>query len=231
VSRTAIRRLLGPGLITLAMLTVLAGLGTWQVRRLHWKQTVLAQIAQAEADPPVPLPANPSPFMKVVVTGRLRADLSALYGAEVRETPAGPQMGAHLIVPLERDNAPPLLIDRGWVPLNRASPIEQPESAVSITGFIHPPESRSWFSVADDPAARQFFTLDPAAIRAALGLARVAPFTLVALGSSPAAQWPDPAHHLPRPPNNHLAYAITWYGLAGALLIIFALWARKELRA
>ena len=43
--------------------------------------------------------------------------------------------------------------------------------------------------------------------------------------------WPDPARHLPRPPNNHLSYAITWYGLAVALLAIFVVWVRKEASA
>jgi len=42
---------------------------------------------------------------------------------------------------------------------------------------------------------------------------------------------PIPEQHLPQPPNNHLAYAITWYGLAGALLVIFITWARKATRA
>jgi surfeit locus 1 family protein len=35
---------------------------------------------------------------------------------------------------------------------------------------------------------------------------------------------------LPRPPNNHLSYVITWYGLAAALAVIFAAWVRKALR-
>ena len=42
-----------------------------------------------------------------------------------------------------------------------------------------------------------------------------------------AGSAPIPAEHLPRPPNNHLQYAITWYGLAVALLVIFIVWARK----
>ena len=89
--------------MTAAMLAVLLGLGTWQVERLHWKQDVLAQIARAEAAPAVPLPAEPDPFTKVQVTGICATILSATYGAEVRDTPAGPQLGTQLIVPLERD--------------------------------------------------------------------------------------------------------------------------------
>ena len=58
------------------------GLGTWQVQRLHWKQAILAQIAQAEAGPPVPLPASPTQFQKVEVSGHLRDYLAAARAEE-----------------------------------------------------------------------------------------------------------------------------------------------------
>ncbi len=221
------RRLLWPTVMTIAMLIVLTGLGTWQVQRLYWKEAVLAQIARAEAAPPARLGENPSPFAKVEVRGHLRGDLTALYGAEVRETPAGPKMGAHLIEPLEREGAPTLLVDRGWVPLAPTGPIDLPDGSVTLTGFVHPPEARGWFSAADNQAERHFYTLDPGAIGTALRLPDVAPFVLVVLGPRPASLWPQPALHLPQPPNNHLSYVVTWYGLAAALVVIFTIFARK----
>jgi surfeit locus 1 family protein len=225
------RRLLWPGLMTLAMLFVLVGLGTWQVYRLHWKEAILARIATAEAAPPIPLQAVPEPYTKVAITGHLRADLSAQYGVEVRDAPVGPQIGTFLVQPLERSDGPPLLVERGWVPQQRHTPIAQPPGQTTIVGFIHAPETPGLFSAKDDPAARIFYTLDPAAIGTALGLQRVAPFILVALGPAPPQLWPDPAKHLPQPPNNHLSYAITWYGLAVSLVVIFAVWARRTLRS
>ncbi len=225
------RRLLWPGVMTVVMLSVLLGLGTWQVRRLHWKQAILAQIARAEAAPPIPLPAVPEPYTKVAVTGHLRADLSAQYAVEVRDTREGPQIGTFLVQPLERPDEPPLLVERGWVPQKRRAPIAQPQGQTTIVGYIHAAETPGLFSAKDDPAARIFYTLDPASIGASLGLPRVAPFILIALGPAPPELWPDPARHLPQPPNNHLSYAITWYGLAVALVVIFLVWARRTLRA
>jgi len=224
------RRLIVPGLTTLLMLLVLIGLGTWQVERLQWKRGVLAQIAVAEAGAPAPLTDAPEPYTKVVVTGRLRTDLAALYGAEVRETLSGPEMGSELIVPLERDGKPPVLVDRGWVPSTRKAPLSQPDGVTTVVGYVRPAAEPGLFSAKDDPVARLFYTLDPAAIGRALGLPTVAPYTIVALGDTPPQRWPDPAKHLPRPPNNHLSYAITWYGLAAALVVIFILWARKTVR-
>jgi len=224
-----LRQLLWPGVMAVAMLAVLLGLGTWQVERLHWKQGVLAQIARAEAGPANPLPAMPEPYTKVQVTGHLRDDLSVSYGAEVRDTPAGTQLGAYLIEPLERDDGDAILVDRGWVPNKRPAPIARPEGDVTLEGYVRPSDTPGLYSATDNPAIRQFYTLNATAIGAALGLRQVAPFILVALGPAPLERYPDPARHLPRPPNDHLSYAITWYGLAIALVVIFVLWARKVL--
>jgi surfeit locus 1 family protein len=224
------RRLLGPALMTLVMLLILIGLGTWQIYREHWKEGILAQIARAERAPPVPLSGNPGPFEKIAATGTLRADLSGRYAADVRDTPQGTELGSFLIQPLERPGQPPLLVDRGWVPRNPPTPVAQPQGETTIVGYAHEPASPGWFTPPDDPARRVFYTLDPAKIGAALGLPHVAPFILVALGPPPPQAYPAPARHLPRPPNNHLNYAITWYGLAIALVVIFVNWARGTLR-
>jgi surfeit locus 1 family protein len=236
-----IRKLIGPALMTAVMFLVLIGLGTWQVRRLAWKEAILAQIARAEAAPPIPLAATPdaaipdsftpAPYTKVAVTGTLLHDKSALYGVEVRDTRAGPDLGALLIEPLRRVGAPPVLVDRGWVPLKHGAPVAMPQGTVTIAGYVHPADTPGLFSVQDDVAGRHFYTLDPAAIGTAVGLDRVAPFVLIALGPPPVEGLPIPAEHLPQPPNNHLEYAITWYGLAAALLVIFAVWVRKAASA
>jgi surfeit locus 1 family protein len=227
----AVRRILLPGVSTLMMLTALVGLGTWQVYRLHWKEAILARIAEAEVAPSVPLTDAPAPYTKVSVTGRFRYDLAAEFGAEVRDTQAGPTIGFYQIVPLERDGAPVILVDRGWVPQKRESPLNNPAGAVTVSGYVRPAERQSWFSARDDAAARQFFTLDPAAIGAAVGERDPAPFTLVAMGPVAAGAYPAPAQHLPRPPNNHLSYVITWYGLALSLAVIFGVWVRKASRS
>jgi surfeit locus 1 family protein len=226
-----LRLLLWPGIMAAVMLAVLLGLGTWQVERLHWKRALLAQIAHAEAAPAVPMPTDPEPFTKVQVTGRLRGDLSASYGAEVRDTAAGPLLGTALIVPLELEDGDDVLVNRGWVPEQRPQGIALPNGDVTVEGYVRPGDKPGLFSARDNPTTRQFYTLDPAAIGAALGLPRVAPFILVVMGPMPPERYPDPARHLPQPPNNHLSYAITWYGLAVALLVIFVLWARKVLIA
>lgn len=220
------RAILWPSLMTGIMLIGLLGLGTWQVQRLLWKQDVLARFAVAAASPPIPLDLSPEPYAKVVVTGRFRHDLAVRFGAVVQES----RMGTRLIVPLERDGGPPVLVDRGWVPSEKTVKVDEPTEPVSVIGFIHPPDRAGLFSATDDLAARQFYTMNPTAMAGSVGLSSVAPFILVAIGPTPAAKWPDPARQLPQPPNNHLAYAITWYGLAISLVAIFIVWLRKGTR-
>jgi surfeit locus 1 family protein len=227
---TKARRLMVPAVSTAAMLVILLGLGTWQVERLAWKTGILAQIARGEASPAIPLPADPPAFTKVSVHGTMRNDLQAFYGADVRDTPAGTVLGAQLVVPLERTGQTTILVDRGWVPIDRPVTVPPLLGQTDVEGYIRAPDHPGLFSASDDVAGRKFYTLDPAAIGAAFGLKDVAPFTLVAIGPAPQGGIPDPARHLPRPPNDHLSYAITWYGLAVTLLVIFALYARKVIR-
>ena len=209
------------------LVAVLLGLGTWQVYRLTWKSRILADIAAAEAGDPIPL-ARATPYAKVTLTGRPRADLTAFYGVEVRDTQTGPTMGAHLLVPLERAGEPPVLVDLGWVPGSWHARTDPGEAPVTIVGYARPPDVAGLFSAADDPGTRHFYTLNPPVIAAALGLPAVAPFSVVALGDAPAGRWPDPVRTLPRPPNNHLMYAITWYGLALAMVVISFVWIREK---
>lgn len=214
----------------LPVLAVLLALGTWQANRLVWKTDLLARLDAAAAAPPVPLadPA-PEPFARVAARGRFLHDREASYGLEVR----GPSvLGARLVVPLAReDGGPTVLVDRGWVPLDRpAASLARPEGVVEVVGYVHPGDRPGPFSARDDAAGRRFYTFDPPAIGAALGLAGpVAPYALVALapppgapGAPPPGVLPDPARALPHPTNPHLGYAITWYGLALALLGVLA---------
>lgn len=228
---TRARRLIAPGIMTVAMLLLLLALGFWQIARLHWKEGVLARISAAEASSPVPLGPSPRPFTKVAITGTLQAAPSALFGDEVRDTPEGTRMGGQLIQKLDRADGQPILVDRGWVPSPGRLKIAQPQGPVRVTGFIRLAEKPGVFTPADDPAAHRFYTLDPAKIAKALGLGPVAPYTLVAMGPIEPGVFPQPAQHLPRPPNNHLEYALTWFGLAGVLVIVYFRWAYNTLHA
>ena len=230
----AVRPLLGAALATAAALVLLIGLGVWQLRRLAWKESLLASIAQGEAAPPVPLPSSasnpaqfsPAQFSKVEVTGTLR-DVG-LYGIAVRATPSGEREGAFRLGVVERPGASAILVNEGWVP-DGLAPDPAPRPA-SVVGYVLPGQAPGLFTPPSDPASHRFYAPDPKGIGTALGLPRVAPFIVVALGDAPPGTYPQRAQHLPQPPNNHLSYALTWFGLAATLLGVFVTYARQKVR-
>ena len=211
-------KLAGAAVATAIALAILVALGLWQVQRLHWKQDLLARIDAAEHAPPQPLAGTPALFTRVTASGILR-DQAGVYGAEVKDG----QLGAQLVEVLDRAGAPPLLVVLGWVSTQGGLP-RAVSGPVTVTGYVRLPEYGNWLSAADDVAGRRFYTLDPGVIGPALGAANAAPFMLVAL-TPVAASGPVPADALPRPVNNHLQYALTWFGLAGSLLGVFVAWA------
>jgi surfeit locus 1 family protein len=223
------RSIVSAGIATGAATAILVSLGVWQIQRLHWKQGLLARIAAAEAAPPAALLPGETPnlFARVLAHGVLRGNRAALYGAEVR----GDHMGAQLVEILDRAGQKPLLVVLGWVPTDRGrpAPITGPRD---ITGYVRLPEHANFLSAPDDFEGLRFYTLNPAAIATALGAPDAAPFTLVALKNPsvalPPPDAPEAAEALPRPPNNHLQYALTWFGLAAALLGVFGAWALKK---
>ncbi|MEI6160352.1 MAG: SURF1 family protein [Roseococcus sp.] len=232
-------RLILPSFLALPLLALLLGLGSWQVQRLAWKEGLLAELAAAQARPPIEAPTNPLPFAHVTANGRFRPGAEALLGLEVR----GPVLGGSLIAVLDRPGAPPLLVERGWVPLEGGQ-ITRPEGEVTVTGYARFADRRSFLAARDDPAGRRFYSFDPRPIAQSLGVPEALPYALTSvvpapplgpsgLGSTPAPQRgpvPDAAHGFPSPGNPHLGYAITWFGLALAWTAIFLLWASRRIR-
>lgn len=227
--RPAWRVLLWPTVAATVALAILLALGTWQVQRLAWKNAWIAELRAAEALPPEPLPAeidDPAAvvFRRFAVTGRFRHDLSVLVGVHERDR----RLGNYLFTPLERAQGDPVWIVRGWVPYEAPFAVPKPEGEVTVVGFLMLPERRGWFTPDDKPADRRFWAFQPEPINRAVGLDRSTPFAIAAIG--PDREPPIPQRRPATPRNDHLGYAITWYGLAVALIAFWVAWARKLLR-
>jgi surfeit locus 1 family protein len=65
---------------------------------------------------------------------------------------------------------------------------------------------------------------------AAHGLERVAPFLIDADGSPNPGGWPRGGQTPLTLPNNHLQYAVTWYGIALTLIGVFTAFAWRRLK-
>lgn len=225
------RRLIAPGIAAFICFWLFIALGIWQLHRLKWKEGILDAIHHAAISAPVPMPASPTPFEKIYLTGSWIPDKAALYGDEVHDAPAGPIPGGELIMPFQENSGQIILVDLGWVPQTAPTPLAVPPGLTTVSGYLHSPNKPSWFAGTDDPVHQLYYTLDPARIGAGLGLPVVSPFTLIAMGPMPppGSPLPQPAQELPHPPNNHYGYALTWFGFAGVLVFQFIFFARKRL--
>ena len=242
----AVRGLIAPGVAALVVAAILAGLGTWQVRRLAWKTELIATLAERTRRPPVAAPslaearaAAPEAldWLPVRLTGRFLAGPEAPVHAVLGE-PRGPRggPGVWMMTPFARDDGSLVWVNRGFVPsrgrdlVDHAAP---PEGEVTVTGILRRPEPRGLHTPADDPAHRLWFVRDPAVLAAAQGLdaTRLAPYTVDAdAGLTPASGLPQAGETRLSYPNDHLGYAVTWYGLALTCLGVFAAFARARLR-
>jgi surfeit locus 1 family protein len=244
MSRTD-RSLVLPSLLTFIAFAILMSLGFWQVERLHWKEALVARIEARIHGEPQPVPpaqkweqmrAEDYDYQRVRVEGRMDPEREALIFRGVGKTSdkAAAQPGFWVMTPLLLDDGSSILINRGFVPLDKKDPASRPDLAkgqrVTITGLLRAPEERSLFTPADDAAKGQWYTRDPRAIAASLKLPQPAPFSIDEERHAASAGSPAGGATVFDIPNNHLSYAGTWFGLAATLLVIFAVFAMRRRR-
>ena len=207
-------------LLVVPALAVLIALGVWQSQRLVWKTDLIERAEAAAALPPRPLDAvlaAPDPeFRKALVLCR---GLPTAPFVEMRSIQEG-EPGFRLIsacVPEGGDQT--FLVDRGFIPERVAERPRVAPSTLPLSLTVELRRTPTQGGMTPAPEGRVFYGRDNAAMAEALGAARPSEFTLYALVS------PNPeteALIASAPPaafsNNHLGYAITWFGLALALL-------------
>jgi surfeit locus 1 family protein len=218
--------------LTIAVATALAilvGLGTWQLQRLHWKQGVLARIAALQAAPAQPIgplldklaEGSDADFTRVTATcpGLASAPFLELYF--VRDGQAGSRLISACKVASARYAT--VLVDRGFVAdtISARPLVAESGAPVEVTGVLRAPEHGNAFSPPNTPG--RWYVRDAPAMAAALKAAQPAPLFLMAeTSSNPEWKALVPAPLPSEIPNRHLEYALTWYGLAGALLGVYA---------
>lgn len=212
---------------------LLVALGLWQLRRLEWKRELLAKVEAARTAPPQPLGA---------VLRRLKAgedvDFTRVEGACAEQLPDRP---AYLYA--LRDGAPAwravsacvleaapysgVLVDRGYV--DGATGTSPPRVVLPapgrLVGVLRKPDAAAPPAPSPDAeAAREVFGRHPEALArmaTLVGLDRPAPFMLLTESESPRPAGVTPAALPAEIRNPHLGYAITWFGLAAALLGVY----------
>ncbi|HWV21784.1 MAG TPA: SURF1 family protein [Devosia sp.] len=197
-------------------------LGVWQVERLAWKNGLIASVEARSTAAPLDLDRadwgaidpEASEYQRVSVTGRFAGADTLSQAVTVHGG------GFWVMTPLLLDDGRAVLVNRGFVtPAQRDAGIERPEGHVTITGLLRASEPDGGFLRSNDPQAGRWYSRDVAEIGAAGGIGNLAPFFVDADAGD--AAYPIGGLTVLTFSNNHLVYALTWFGLT--LLSLFAL--------
>ncbi|MEX0350407.1 MAG: SURF1 family protein [Paracoccaceae bacterium] len=198
---------------------LLVALGSWQVQRLAWKEGVLADIDTRISGAPAALPANPDPdadrYLPVTVAGEMLTDEVHILVSVKRVGP-----GYRIIAPFQTEGRR-VMVDRGFIPLeDRDTP--RALGAMEVTGNLHWPQEVDGFTPEPDIDENIWFARDVSALADQLG---TKPILLIARNQTDPNITPLPVDSAGIP-NDHLQYAVTWFGLAAvwAGMTGFFLW-------
>jgi surfeit locus 1 family protein len=216
------KRILVPLIFGLGGFAVLASLGVWQLRRLEWKEAILADIDARIDAAPVAVPAAPDPQADRYLPVTARGDFT---GAPVRVLVSTKERGAgyRLVSRFDLDDGRAIMVDEGYVGLEEnATP--EPAEDVTVAGNLHWPDETDRWTPEPDLSQGLFYARDVERLAQALD---TEPVLIVArtVSGIDARATPLPVTSA-GVPNNHLGYAVQWFGLAAVWLgmTAFLLW-------
>jgi surfeit locus 1 family protein len=244
------RGLLLPALVTVAAAAVLIALGTWQLERKDWKEGLIAALQSRLAAAPVNLPPREAwprltrendEFRRVTFPAEfLPGEEAHVYASGSALRPDVTSPGYWVFAPARLPGGSIVVINRGFVPEGRQDPKSRPQGSVSgvveIVGVLRWPEPRGLFTPDDDLARNLWFVRDHAAIAAAKAWGSktwgsYAPFYVDQEAPLAPGGLPRAGPLKASLPNNHLQYALTWYGLTIVLFAMFLAFWRASRRA
>jgi surfeit locus 1 family protein len=238
------RGLLEPTVFTVVVMAILIGLGIWQLDRKVWKENLIATVTarsnRAAQDLP-PRAGWPKLAQAENEYARVTFPAEFLEGQEALVYTAGSPFrpdvtatGYWVFAPAQLAGGSIVVVNRGFVPLDRKDPATRAQAnqrgTVEIVGVMRWPETRGLFTPADDPKTNVWYLRDPNAMAATKNWATAAPFYIDQEAPVPPGGVPLPGKLSVQLPDNHLQYAITWFGLALALAGVYVVWLAGRLR-
>lgn len=229
--------------LMLALMVLFTALGVWQLERLGEKERLITAVEQRMHLPPEPLPPaaewpalDPSAweYRPVIVSGTYRpADTVLVFTSlgDQRGQYGGP--GYWVMTPLDLAAGGTIFVNRGFVPQDSAQAFAGGGAAepglISLTGLARSPEAVGSFTPAPDSAKRVEWVRDPVRLARMGGTAPadIAPLT-IDLPAGPAGALPQGGETVLSFPNNHLGYAITWFGFATLVPFLLFFWVRRQ---
>ncbi|MDZ3831607.1 MAG: SURF1 family protein [Sphingopyxis sp.] len=213
----------------LVLTACLIALGVWQLERRAWKHDLIAKVEARIHAAPIAAPGPQAwpkidmardAYRRVRATGRFRHDRETLVQA-VTERGAG----FWVLTPLETPDFT-LIVNRGFVPPDRRDAAARlqgnPAGPVSVTGLLRISEPGGGFLRSNDPVADRWYSRDIAGIAKARDIRNAAPYFIDADAAFNDGGYPVGGLTVVKFTDNHMVYALTWFGLA--LISLFFTW-------
>jgi surfeit locus 1 family protein len=223
----SVRKRIAAGVLCLIGVGILVGLGVWQLQRLKWKEDLLARVAALQTAPARPLEGV------LAAGGDLdfkRADVACpdlerrpmLRMFAVRDGTAG----YHLIAacPIKAGVYASVLVDRGFISIEQSATAMQPGRETLpglVTGVLRKGDKATFVTPANRSGDNLWYSRDVPAMAKALNAGAPAPVFLMLEKPAALPSGPLPAPMPAEIPNRHLEYALTWFGLAAALVGVY----------
>jgi surfeit locus 1 family protein len=239
------RGVVGLGIVTALILALLLGLGFWQLQRRVEKHALIAALTERLAAPPGALPpaaqwgaltSARDEFRRVSFSATFEARPDAMVyasGSAVRPDISGP--GTWAFMPAQLPEGETIVVNTGFVQNTMQDRAQQDRAVtrlitgapVTLTGYLRFSESAGLLTPPDNLSLRLWFIRDHLAMAQKLGWGQagsVAPFYVDLESPVPQGGIPLPGPLEVHLKDDHLQYAITWFGLAGAVMIAFGVW-------
>lgn len=215
---------------------ILVSLGVWQLKRLEWKRGIIAQMSERLGSASIPFGealarearGENLEYQPVFIEGAYAHDLESAVFGTYEGAP-----GVYIFTPLaaaDDSAASPryVFVNRGFAPQEFRDSSARLDGLVAgdvrVEGLFRHAERRRGFEKVlaplDQPEDNLFFIRDPS-ILAAPHKIDVPAFYIDGDGRENKGAWPRGGVTRTDIPNRHLEYALTWFGLAAALLCVF----------
>jgi surfeit locus 1 family protein len=225
-----LRPLFWPTLISLPILIFTLGLGVWQMERREWKRDILERIAVNQAAAPMPLDelVKGDPLRREY--GRVTLSGSFLHDKEFHLAARSLKndVGIQVVTPVRTDDGKIVLFDRGWVPSTKKEPAKRAEGQVAgtvdLTGIVRRSQVQRQFAPDNVPDKNVWFHVDVPLMRKMAGGAPdpvLDTFFLEADARPNPGGVPIGGQTRLDIPNDHLQYALTWFGIALAMAGVY----------
>ena len=210
-------------IFVLSVITLFCALGTWQLVRLQWKNTLINQITEGlKSSPAIYSDKLQVNYQRVVIEGKYNFEKQIyLYSLNDKGQP-----GYDVITPFESLSSENILVNRGWIKSNLKN-----NNTINLTrddkiqGLILRNIKPNIFKPENDTEKNIWFSINLKQVKEVTGKNF----------SNYILYLEDKKKIIPKPkkitidlPNNHLKYAFTWYSISISIFGYFLYFRKKN---